>query len=191
VVILFDMDDVLVDTVCSINKFHNDVYGTNFHYDDYKFFYLSKVWCCSGEEVMKKFDEYYNSIYFKNLVACNEAIRIVDQLHEKNIEMYVVTSRPKNIEVQTRDFLKKYYKNVFREIYFTDHCANLKEYKRKKSDVCLELGADIMIDDCPDYIRDCAKVVRRVLVPVKPWNIEKFPSNVYHFKDWKKIWELI
>jgi uncharacterized HAD superfamily protein len=190
-VFAIDMDDVLVNTVQTINLFHNEKFGTNYHYDDYKSFYLWKTWGGDRKDIIEKMDQYYHSAYFDNIRVCDEVLPIIGKLADDGHDLYLVTSRPKCVSEKTEKFLSKKFKNIFRQVIFTDHCIDGENYKRKKSDVCRELGADVMIEDCPDYIRDCAKVVPKVLVPVRPWNIEDFPENVIHFLEWKKIWELI
>ncbi len=190
--IAVDMDDVLVDTVLSLNIYHNWCFGTNYEYDDYKDFRLSKVWGGTRDEVQKKIRHYYRTYFFRELGVCLDAFGAMLVMSQKH-KLFVVTSRPKYIEKETRLFLDCNFKSVFQDVIFTDHCNDGENYKRKKSDVCQELRIDVLFDDCPDYIHDAAKVVSMVMVPKKPWNRnENFTeNNVILFSRWVDVLESI
>lgn len=70
-------------------------------------------------------------------------------------DLVVVTSRQNVIKDITRDWVHTNFPNTFSEVHFGNHWAK-SGTSRSKSDMCLDVGADILIDDNPRYAYECA-----------------------------------
>jgi hypothetical protein len=71
---------------------------------------------------------------------------------EKNdLEFVVVTSRQKVIQDATVEWLRVHFPGVFKQMYFGNQWNDTQEPYKKKSDMCREACASILIDDNPEY----------------------------------------
>lgn len=70
-------------------------------------------------------------------------------------ELMVVTSRQHVIQKATTEWICQHFPGVFSSIHFGNHFA-CEGISRKKSAICKEIGADVLIDDNPLYAIDCA-----------------------------------
>jgi uncharacterized HAD superfamily protein len=181
-----DLDDTLSYTIPEMVEFHNKNYGTNLKPEDYKKYEQWYIWSETLEEALKRLYEFHTSDYGENIKPILYAKDILDKAKENN-QIFVITARSKNIEKETRDWLEKYYPNIFSKIYFTDNYS--KENKKvTKKGVCDELGIDIFIEDNLQYATECANPERKVYLLDYPWNqSESLPENVKRVKDWKEI----
>jgi len=74
----------------------------------------------------------------------------------------IVSSRETYIRRQTQDWVDRHYPGIFEEIYLCNHYLLNPEEElmypvREKSDVCLTIGARLLVDDSLAWARDCAK----------------------------------
>eukprot|EP00959_Pyramimonas_sp_CCMP1952_P301737 6313326-Pyramimonas_sp.AAC.1 len=81
----------------------------------------------------------------------------------------VVTSRQHVIQEPTLLWLEENFPGVFTSVHFGNHFA-MEGTSRKKSEICRELNADVLIDDNPGYAMDCAEAGMQVLL--FDWNLE-------------------
>jgi len=78
-------------------------------------------------------------------------------------------------------------------VYFTNHYSKkeLNETK-KKSNICIELGVELLIEDSLDYAFECSSEKIKVLLLDKPWNkADKLPAGVTRVHSWREIIEKI
>jgi len=58
----------------------------------------------------------------------------------------------------------------------------------KKSDLCLKLGVEVLVDDCLEFAEECADKGIKVLLLDSPWNqTDSLPKNVKRMKNWDEI----
>ena len=57
----------------------------------------------------------------------------------------------------TLDWIDRHYGGLFHDVYFGNHFA-LEGTSRKKSDICRNIGASVLIDDNPAYARVRARM---------------------------------
>jgi len=111
-----------------------------------------------------------------------------------------VTSRQHTIEPHTHKFISAHYPSTFHSINFANHFLTEEEATRlsskSKTQICKEIGAEILIDDSLNHAHDCAENGIRVLLfdlgHKYGWNKSKsLPKNVNRVKNWKEIVELL
>ena len=84
------------------------------------------------------------------------------------------------------DWVEEYFKNVFKEIYFSNHAYF--EYKGlPKSGICKQTKTEFFIEDCPDYAIDCAEKGINVLLLNKPYNKHVERKNITRVYSWNGI----
>ena len=60
---------------------------------------------------------------------------------------------------------------------------------RLKSDVCKELGVEVMIEDSLSQAKEIAPCVRKIFLLDCPWNQGDLPMNVARVYSWDEIVE--
>lgn len=78
-------------------------------------------------------------------------------------DLVVVTSRQHVIRDETLEWIDRHYPKVFSDVHFGNHFAKSGQSK-KKSEICEEIGADVLIDDNPRYAHECASSGMHVLL---------------------------
>jgi len=181
-----DLDEVLAELMPELIDFYNESQNTSFKIEEFHFFNLEKVWGGTREEAIKKVHEFYKSPSFdkiKPIIGCKEVLDIL----KKENELFIITSRPKNLEFSTKQWLEKYFPNTFSGVFFTNQFS-LSEEKTTKLEICNSLGIEVFIDDHIDYALECLSSNRKVFLFNKPWN-QKFeiPESIQRVSNWNEI----
>lgn len=189
-----DLDDVLADYIPALCEFHNATYGTSLARENFHSYSFWEVWGGTKEEARKKAIEFRNSSYFDNIQPVAGSIEGVDVL-KKSHNLVIITSRS-TID-KTNEWLNKHFPNKFSGVYFS-HNHYTGKGTREKSDICLDLGVNAMIEDNLEYSLDCALKSIKVLLFNSPWNnqIYKVPllkrfllAKIKRIGSWKEIIE--
>lgn len=75
----------------------------------------------------------------------------------------VVTSRQHVIRQPTLQWLDTYFPGTFVDVHFGNHYA-LSGPSMSKSEICKQVGAQVLIDDNPRYALECAQAGIQVLL---------------------------
>jgi len=181
-----DLDDTLSYTLQNMIEFHNKNYGTNFKFEDYTKYEQWYIWSENLEEALKRLYEFHVSSYGENIKPILYAKDILEKVKNNN-QIFVITARSKNIEKETKEWLEKYYPNIFSKIYFADNYSQ-EDKKITKKGICDELGIDILIEDNLQYALECVSPNRKVYLIDYPWNqSDALPPNVERVNSWKEI----
>lgn len=185
-VIALDIDEVTADFISYFIYFHNLMYKTNMTRDRVLSYYLHQAFDTDKVEMGIRFAEFQSLRLLERIKPAKGAIEGIKKLIEMGFVPHFVTARPKTIEKETREWLKKHFKNIDFPIHFT-HPASGKP-KLKKSEICKSIGAKILIDDHMENALDCAENGITVYLIDAPWNqSESLPENVIRVKSWKEI----
>lgn len=186
-----DLDDVLLSFNESFLPYHNKKYGTSIRKDDITDFGLEKFLNCSVDEMLARFTTYFTSEEHADSSPVEGAVEAVITLAQKH-NLYVITAKPATLAESTRKWLDVHFPNVLPRIHFADHVGNTTQ-KRKKSEICQELGIDILIDDAIHNANDAAGVVKKVFLFSQPWNKTEthLKPNVIRVHSWAEIVESI
>ena len=86
---------------------------------------------------------------------------ILFQELRKLFRLVIVSSRESTILEPTRAWVETHFPEMFEDIHLCNHFLTPEEegiYTPKdKSDVCLEIGASILVDDSLHWAQDCSK----------------------------------
>lgn len=181
-----DMDGVLSNCIASLLMYHNKVYRTNYTSKQVKSHNLRDLWEGTKEEEIKKVYAFFKSPYFRDIKPISGSIEAIDIL-SKNHELFVITARPYEIEKETKKWVKRYFPNMFRDIILTNEFC-LNGNNEKKIDVCFDIGAELIIEDCLANAIDCAINGLDVYLINAPWNkSERLHARIERVKNWKEI----
>jgi hypothetical protein len=100
--------------------------------------------------------DFFDSTHFiETLPPLEDAFNALNQLKE-HFRFHIVTARHRQIQGITKDWLNKYYPNIFEKIHFGNHYGGPGDIARTKADICHSIGAIALIDDSPKYAIQCA-----------------------------------
>jgi uncharacterized HAD superfamily protein len=181
-VIGIDFDDVVVQTNKAMAMWHNRVYGTEYEREDISSYNLTSLWGCSQEEMLRRIHEFFLSPEHEATIPLDEVAESLEVL--KNRELHVITARDEEFKIATLLLAERHVPFLLDKFNF----PNTTTKKRTKSQVCLELGIEVFIDDHLDYARDVAASGIPVLLFDCPWNqTDDLPHNVTRVHSWKEI----
>jgi len=203
-----DLDEVLGGFLPAINRWHNDTYGTAFADDcsDYKSYAFKDTWGGDDADSVKKVYEFFQTKYFlQDLAPVAGALEGLQCIRAAipNAVFYVITSRQLEIQQNTRDWLDKHFKGIFKEALFGNHwtlnadgTSNVGDQgasKKSKPDMCAAIGARVLIDDSIKYARQCTALDSVILFGdyghnqegSVDWGDGSFPANVKRCTNWK------
>ncbi|KAI8837057.1 hypothetical protein BC829DRAFT_421595 [Chytridium lagenaria] len=192
-VLAVDLDEVLCGTsLCSRGTFIMNDLKTNLEVRDFVSYNYDQVWGGTPLEAIEKIRQFYDSDHFsERMQPVPGAIEALQKL-QPHYDLIIVTSRQEVVHEETHRFVNTYFNGVFKEIHFANHhltpeeAANMR--MRKKSEVCKEIGADILIDDALSHALDCLLFDHE---GAYMWNKlpedTELPSNVVRVHDWSDI----
>ncbi len=186
-----DIDSVIAEVTPQLFRFHNDIYKTKHTKRKHTTYDLSPFWKTSPEETLKRIYEFYDSPYFDLIKPVKGSIKGI-RLLIRNHTLSAITSRPYYIEEKTVRWLNVHFPKRFSAIHHTNWVSSPTSPKKKKSEVCLELGIELLIDDHLDFAFDVASTGIPVFLFNQPWNQTKdLPKGVRRVYSWKEIVEIL
>jgi uncharacterized HAD superfamily protein len=190
-IIAVDIDEVLADFFSYFVYFHNLMYKTKVSKKDMKKYYLNEVFEVDRAEMHIRYMEFKSLHLLEQLNPVKGAVDGLKKLIEMGFDLHLVTARPQIIEEETRKWLSVHFKDIYLPIHFT-HPGTGNSHHLKKSEICKEIGAEILIDDHMENALDCAENGIKVFLMDAPWNqTEDLPPNVVRVKSWKDITALL
>ena len=189
-IIGIDIDDVLADFSDHMIGFVNEAHGTNTSIEDHTSYNLWEIWGCTREESDKRILDFCSSEKFKKIKPVNGSQEVVRVLNDKH-DLHVITSRAKVISKETEMWIVKYFPELLGSLHFSDIWFS-KGKSRRKSDICVGLGVEVLIEDCLEYANECAAEGIKILLFDRPWNqVETLNSNITRVYSWAEILEKI
>lgn len=187
------MDSVLAEFLSPLDAFHNRVYGTRISYNDHTSYDLREYWSCTLEEMFVRMFGFYDSPEFRTIPPILNSQKVLKTLLKKH-SLHLITSRPHSIEKQSLAWLDMHYPQMFSSIHHTNQISEKGFGKGiKKSAICSQIHADIMIDDHIENVYDCADHMIKTLMFPAPWNLSFETNHPYIQKvsGWDEIASLL
>ena len=183
-----DLDEVVGDSITAIIRFHNEKYGTRLTKDDFYSYDFWKVWGGTRDEAIKKVMEFFASDAAWSIDPMAGSMKALMELKEKGHELFIITHRNNDIVGKTEEWLEKHFPRVFAGAHF-GNAYSFSGEGRKKSDICKELGVEVLVDDHMENVRDCASAGIRVLLFDQPWNRQEttLPPGVERVLSWEEV----
>lgn len=198
--IAVDVDEVLGRFVHSLNAFCEETYSCQYHVKDYFVYDFARVWQCSQDESNRRVHEFFDSVHFRDGIevipgSYDSLVRLKERI--SGIKLNVVTSRQHVIQDHTMEWLEHHFPDTFDAVYFGNHFA-LEGVSKKKSEICSEIGASVLIDDNPVYAMECAQAGIKVLLydweleyPWSKTNEGPIHDNIVRVSSWLEVEEQI
>ncbi len=184
--IAVDIDDVLGDFTSNFILFHNNKYGTKLEKKDFFSYQYPMILGVSEQETRYRIDNFYMSDYFKEIIPVSGSVETISSLKELGYNFFIVTGRKYSLIQETREWVSKNFGGMFSDIHHTNSYHPEGE-RIKKSKVCLELNAQIIVEDDLMHIKDCSLNGIKVLAYDNPWNRDILPKGVVRVFNWNEI----
>jgi uncharacterized HAD superfamily protein len=188
-VIAVDIDDVLALSVDRFIEWSNSRFGTEITFDQYTEDW-SELWGISQMETTKRVNLMYKEGIPAKYSRVDEAVEVLNKL-KSNYELIVATARRKAEDKQTKDWIKRHYPSVFRNIHFAGIWDEITEHspQKTKARLCNQLGVNYLIDDQLKHCVGASNVgVKALLYGDYPWNKHaSLPQNIERVVNWKEI----
>ena len=182
-----DIDDTLLDFVGTYALFHNEVYGTNLKREDFKKYSFNSVRGGTMKEAVNSVKEFYNTSFFKEMKPFPDSIEVIQKL-KRNRSLFIITSRPLDIQKGTLEWISKYFSNIFSDIIFASNFyTKARNNGKTKAEVCYDLEISTLIDDSLIYARECVEKGIDALLLDAPWNQNGEDKGITRVKNWKEI----
>ena len=192
-IIWVDLDDVLAELLDHCLEYHNyQINWKSISREKVLDYYISRMknYKIESKIVIDWFRKAtLDDIWKYKIQPVKWAIEWLKKLKEKWYKLKIVTARNEEIIWEyTKNWIEKYYPNIFEEIIFANHFS--KNHK-SKADICKEHGIEIMIEDNPDYAQELAQNWVKTFLLEKPWNKGKCINNknIICVKSWREIVE--
>ncbi len=187
-VIAIDIDDVIAANATAFIEFSNKRYGTHLTVDDYHE-HWAELWKVSRDEAEQRAVEYHDSGHIGTYSVIEGADQALRRL-KKQFKLIALTSRRNCVNQLTRDWLVKYYPNIFEDIVFCGFFDSQKvgiHYTKGELAKCA--GADYIIDDQLKHVSAAAQNgIKGLLFGNYFWNkADILPENVTRVKDWEEV----
>lgn len=184
--IAVDVDGTLAKLFKSLLEYYNLRFGTRFSEDDLDSLDLWKLWGLpkGGEKQIIK--DFFKSPFFRDVSYVAGSQEAVHALSEK-YNLSALTARPISTYNETISWLNENYPCVFSDVHFVSHHFPENGIKMNKSDVCLEHGFGILIDDYHEHINECSEKGIQTLLLTQPWNWETLHPKVRRARNWQEV----
>lgn len=184
--VAIDLDGVLVDIHTPLCRYHNSLHGTNFSKKDLYSYHLEDVWGITLEQAIQEVHDFMFSPYAEDIIPEEGTVEGVNFLLSKGYNLHVVTSRARAFLYKTHSLVNTFFPDKFSSIHLMNHYSIGGE-ERKKSDVCLSLNAEVLIEDGLEYAIECASKGIMVLLRDCPWNQDESIPKLANFNSWREV----
>ena len=186
-VIAIDFDDIVADFNRSFVPYHNKIYGTNLQYEDIFAHEMELVYGETISTMMDRISVFYHSHEHAAINPVKGAVTALQDLSNM-ATLHIVTSRPSEFQEGTLQWIDNILPNTFSEVHFTNGFAPKPgTVRRKKSQVCEEIGAAVLIEDALVNVTDVLNAGIPVLMLDRPWNQSHTPAGATRVWHWEEI----
>ena len=185
--IAIDIDEVIVEFV---EKYLEFVESRGVRRVDYEDVFCYELWEVLGIEkdlVVKLFDEYNFTEYFKKHDFVEGAREGVVFLRD-NHDICFITARPKDRIKETKDFIMNEFGVLGDRVLFS---GDIIREGKNKDEICRELGVGVIIEDNGSSSLEYAENGLRVLLLDKPWNRRVEHERIYRCFSWDDVLDKI
>ena len=188
-IIAVDIDEVLSETLKAILENYNYIWNwKKVNWEDltsYNLWELPKFWLSMNYSLRMFIKVQLCSWISKKIKPVDWAKEKILELKNKWYRMIPVTARWSLVKLSTKLWLKRYFPNCFDDVAFAEFFTS---HSRKKSDICKDLCANIIIDDNLDTCIDCANNWIKCFLLDKPWNqCDSLPDLITRVFSWDEI----
>jgi 5'(3')-deoxyribonucleotidase len=187
--IAVDIDEVLFPFLPEFLRQYNSMYSTEHELDHFMSYEFEHTLGLNFDETVKRVYQFnaQNSLHIEPIRQSAEAVKCLSEKYDLSI---VTARHPKHAGV-TRNWVNKYFPNMFNEIVPIGH-PQVMGRKRTKAEVCAEMGAFALIDDSVEHVETCAENgIEGVLFGDYPWNKTNgnLHQSIIRCENWEAVKE--
>ncbi len=191
---VWDVDDVLLDLVPGcLRMYPYDANGRRARYRDVREYNLAKAWGIPRDQALGRIHAYYlaTKCTIAPMPGAVEAFALYGRVWEQD----AVTGRHESGGLQevTLFQMETIFKLEAERVQFCSHGCPEGSPPREKLDLCIDLRADLLIDDLLRNARPVAEAGIPVVLIDKPWNQcprEELHPLIYRVKSLHKMMEI-
>ncbi len=182
-----DFDDIFFPLRENIIPFLREKYNLNLKREDFNNYNLQKVfkdkyfW-----QTLEKLYSFYKSKYFKQAKPLKGSIEFLTELSQY-FSFPLITSRPIFLRRETKKFISDFPNGAIKSIHFSRNNFAYAGSRKTKPQICRDIGAKIILEDCLEYALQCAEEGINVILLDAPWNqtMENHPriKRVQNFSE--------
>ncbi|KAG1787844.1 uncharacterized protein HD556DRAFT_932900 [Suillus plorans] len=175
-IIAVDLDDVLSCTNAIVAKWHNETHGTQMTTNDfYYYFYWKNPFWGTPHVTRTKVKTFYTSGLMAQAQPVPGAREGVEALCALGYRLIIVTARGKDSHADSWAWVKRWFPGCFHSMICTGQFANSPKHatdgvdalagapkehevatRLSKAEVCIDIGAELLIDDSMENALACA-----------------------------------
>ncbi|KAF9229611.1 hypothetical protein BS17DRAFT_771681 [Gyrodon lividus] len=166
-IIAVDLDDVLSKTNEKIAEWHNETYGTHMGLDDfYYYYYWKNPYWGTPVETHEKVRKFYKTDWISKALPAEGAQMGVQALRKLGYRLVIVTARSHHVHDASWEWAQRHFDGCFEKIICTGQFATQQRAdgakeaqvlkKLSKAEVCISIGAKLLIDDSMENAVACA-----------------------------------
>lgn len=191
-ILAIDIDEVVANTLPAFLRHYNQKFLCSVNPEHF----ATSDWALhlklSPFELDAEIREFICGPHYASLLPVGDAESVLTILSGSHT-LYAVTSRWGELQQTTEQWLEEYFPNIFAAIYFSSssHANVLQPSSKSKAHICKEIGADLMIEDCPKHLADCLASGLQVAVFDRPWNRSFVEQEAWRINSWIELLPLL
>jgi uncharacterized HAD superfamily protein len=152
---------------------------------DYNVWDISKLWLTKRQAISIFVRWQLWSGLFNKIEPVQWAKKNILAMKEKWYKFYAITARLTIVKPDTILWLNKHFYWCFEKVIFANFFTR---WEKKKSDICKEIWASVIIEDNLETCRDCANQWIKCYLFDKPRNqCENLPENIKRVYNWNEV----
>lgn len=190
-VIAVDFDEVLFLLVQRMIEWYEIIYNEKLNYEDFCHYRFYEAFKTTEAIASQRYIDFALSDYSAETLPLPDAFDVLSQRKMAGDEIYIASSSQIEVVEAKRLRLKNHLPEIFADFHAANHYSLLDGPVRSKADICIELKADVMIDDNPKHLLECINYVKMpILFGDYPWNKGDFPQLI-RVANWLEVGEIL
>lgn len=196
-VIACDIDEVIFPYIAGYVKYYNRIHGgSTLSPSDFHSYNFSLVHGGTEADIADLVYAFHEEPEFRETEPIAGSLHAIEQLRNLGAQVHFVSARQKAISTQTVDWIGRHFGNVgIERIHLGNHftrSSDLDTQTRSKAEMCMQIGAKVLIDDSVSNALECAQVGMQVFLfdlhGEYGWN--KQPAehpNISRVLNWEQV----
>lgn len=191
-VIAVDLDEVVADTLQAFLAYYNFRHGTCVSREDFATSDWGECLKLRPSELEAMIRSFTQSEFHSRIRPVVGAVEILARLSSL-YPLHMVTSRWGPLAEVTQPWLNAHFPDRFVAVHYsrTSHPVASGNGSLRKSEICREIGASLIIEDCPVHAGECLSSGIAVILMERPWNRSFEEKSALRVKSWKEASDVL
>lgn len=189
--IAVDFDEVLFLLVSRMIEWHDNLFGTKLDYEDFRNYRFHEAFKTSNDIATRRYIDFALSDYSFETSPISNAYDVLVRRKQMNDQLFIASASQVEVVDSKKNRLLRHFPELFEDFHATNHYSLLGGRVRPKAEICADLAVDVIIDDNPMHLSDCAGIVKfPILFGDYPWNRGDFPQLI-RAADWRDVEKIL